>query len=187
MNFGVILLCIFVPACLALLFYAIIYISAHRVSSQKVEKGIFTVSIPNLYAVVGGVTAMIFGIFILFSPIIWPNEPNSFIIFYVVFGAFFWLGIYLVIKTIRFRIVMEESKITAYPLFARAYTFTFEDISTVVRQTKKTHKGQAERIIIRTIQGRKIIVENSFTAYFKLVDKIQENVDASKRMGFEEE
>lgn len=179
MNFTVILLCIFVPACVALLFHTVLYISEQKASSQKATKDKFTVSIPNICATIGTITAIVYGGFILFSPMIWPNENDSMIIFYVIFGAFFWLGIYLVIKTLRFRIVVEENQITVYPLFARAYTFTFEDINSVERQTKKQRKGLAERIVIRTKQGKRIIAEHTFIAYFKFVDKIQASVDAS--------
>lgn len=186
MNFAVILLCIFVPACLALLYHTVLYISEQKSSSQKATKGKFTVSIPNICATIGIITAIVSGGFILFSPMLWPNENDSMIIFYVIFGAFFWLGIYLVIKTIRFRIVAEKDQITVYPLFSRAYTFTFEDITSVERQTKKQRKRLAERIVIRTKQGKRIIAEYTFVAYFKFVDKIQASVDASKLKGFEE-
>lgn len=186
MNFAVILLCIFVPACVALLFHTVLYISEQKASSQKATKDKFTVSIPNICATIGTITAIVCGGFILFSPMIWPNENDSMIIFYVIFGAFFWLGIYLVIKTIRFRIVVEKNQITVYPLFSRAYKFTFEDINSVERQTKNMNRRQAERIVIRTKQGRKVIAEDAFIAYFKLAEKIQACVDASKLKGFEE-
>lgn len=182
MDFVVILLCIFLPACVALLFHTILYISEQKAASKKL-----TVSIPNICATIGIITAIVFGGFILLSPWIWPNESDdSRIIFYVIFGAFFWLGIYLIMKTIRFRIVVDENQITVYPLFSRAYTFTFEDINSVERQTKNMNRRKAERIVIRTKQGRKVIAEDAFVAYFKLVDKIQACVDASKRKGFEE-
>lgn len=187
MNFTVILLCIFVPACVALLFHTVLYISEQKASSQKATKDKFTVSIPNICATIGTITAIVSGSFILLSPWIWPNESDSMIIFYVIFGALFWLGIYLIMKTIRFRIVVEKNQITVYPLFARAYTFTFEDINSVERQTKNMNRRQAERIVIRTKQGRKVIAEDAFIAYFKLVDKIQACVDVSKLKGFEEQ
>lgn len=186
MDFGVILLFIFVPACVALLFYAIIYISAQRADSKKPKKAVLSVCMPNQYSVIGGAVAAFFGIFMLFSPMLWQNENNSFIIFYLVFGAFFWLGIYLVIKTMRFKIIVDGGKLTVYPLFSRAYTFTFEDINSVERQTKNQYKRQTERIVIHTKQKRRIVIENSFMSYFKLVDKIQECVDLSKLKGFEE-
>lgn len=183
MNFSIILFFIFFPAFVTLLFH-IIHVITHKASFKQVTKDKFTVCIPNICAIIGAITAMAFGAFILFSPVIWPNENSFFSIFYVAFGAFFGLGIYLVIKTIRFRIVVEKNKITVYPLFSRAYTFVFEDIHMVVRQTKNQYKGQAERIIIHTKQGRKIIVEHSFVAYFKLIDKIQLCVDSSRLIGF---
>ncbi len=184
MNLGIVFSSIFIPACVALL-VNIIHVSTQKVTSKKSKKDNFVVCIPNLYAVIGTVTALVFGVFILLSPIIWPNESrNSMIIFYVVFGMFFWLGIYVVIKTIRFQMVVEEKIITVYPLFSKEYSFTFNDVNTVVRQTKKQYKKQAERIIICTEQGKKIIVENSFVSYFKLVAKIQKCVDSSKLIGF---
>lgn len=185
MNFSIILSSIFVPACVTLLLH-IIHATTYKASYKKVAKDQFTVCVPNIYAVIGAITAIVFGVFILSSPIIWSNESGySMIAFYVIFGVFFWLGIYLIIKTMRFRIVVEKNKITVYPLFSRAYTVTFEDINTVVRQTKKQHKGLAERIVISTKQGNKIIAEHTFVAYFKLVDKIQNCVDSSKLKGFE--
>lgn len=184
MILSIIIAAIFVLACVTLLFH-IMHATTQNASGSKVYKGKFTVCIPNLYAVVGVITMLVFGLFIIFSHFIWPNENRySMIIFYVIFGAFFLLGIYLVIKTIRFRIMVEKDKITVYPLFSRTYMFTFDDINTVVRQTKRQHKGHGERIIIRTKQGKKIIVENSFVAYFKLIDEIQVHVESSRLVGF---
>lgn len=157
-----------------------------RKESKKAEKNKFTVYIPNLCAMIGVVGIVVFGAFILFSPIIWSDENGHFmIIFYIVFGAGVLSGVYLIIKAMRFRIVVDGERITVYPLLSKTYTFTFDDINTVVRQTKKRYEGHAERIIIRTKQGKKVIAENSFIAYFKLVDKIKGCVDSSKLTGFE--
>lgn len=185
MIFAIVLSVIFIPACVTLL-VNVIYASTQK-ASTKTKKNKFTVYIPKLCAVIGVADALCFGLFILFSPIIWPDENNYMVVFYMVFGAGLWAGVYLIIKTLRFRIVVEDKEITVYPLFSKAYTFTFDDVEVAIRQTKKRYKGQAERIIVCTKQGKRVIAESSFVAYFKLVDKIQECVDLSRLTGFDEE
>lgn len=178
MNYALALSTIFIPA-FAILFVYVLYASKHKVA-KRATKSKFTVYIPKAYAEIGVLDAIFFGLFILFSPIIWPDENNYMIVFYICFGTFFWLGIYLIIKTLRFRIVVKGKEITVCPLLSKDYTFTFDDINKVIRQTKKRHKGQAERIVIYTKHGKRVIAESSFVAYFKFVDIIQEYVDLSK-------
>ena len=155
-----------------------------RKTLKRATKNSFTVYIAEQYAVIGALDVLILGLFIVFSPILWPNENiKSMAIFYIVFGVGVLLGVYIMIKSLRFRIVVKNENLTVYPLLSKSYTFTFDDIETVKRQVKKRYEGQAERIVIRTNQGRKVIAESLFVAYRKLIEKIHENVDESKLIG----
>lgn len=144
----------------------------------------FTVCAPKEAMVVGTVGVLVFGLLIVLSPFMWPDEPaENRTIFYVIFGTAVILGAYLIVKTLRFRVVVKNEKITVSPLLSKSYTFTFDDIETVKRQVKNRYKGNAERIIIRTKQGKKIVVDSSYVSYRKLVERIIEYVEKSKRLG----
>lgn len=144
----------------------------------------FTVCAPKEAGVVGIVGVLVLGFFIVLSPFMWPDEPaENRTIFYVIFGTAVILCAYLLVKSLRFRVVVKNEKITAIPLLSKTYTFTFEDIETVKRQVKKRYKGEAERIIIYTKQDKKVIVDSSYVSYEKLVKRIIESVEKTKLTG----
>jgi len=71
--------------------------------------------------------------FTLFS----PELPH--VIFYIVFCFFLLIGIYLILKTKYFKLIVEDDeKIIVCSPINTIYTFDFQDIRTVIRQTKKT-------------------------------------------------
>lgn len=151
-------------------------------------KNNFTVSAPKAGVTVGAIDAIAFGLFILLRPFMWPNvSGKSLVIFHICFGSFVLFGLYLMIKSLRVRIVVKNEQLTAYPLMSKSYTFTFSDIDTVTRQFKKRYEGYAERIIIRTKRGKKFIVDSSYFSYRRLVKKISECIDESKLIGQWEE
>ncbi len=144
----------------------------------------FTVCAPQIAKTVGISGVLVFGLLIVLSPFMWPDEPaKNRIIFYIIFGVAVGLSAYLLLKTLRFRIVVKSDKITVTPLLSKTYTFTFDDIETVKRQVKNRYKGKAERIIIRTKQGKKIVVDSSYVSCEKLVQRIIECVEISKLPG----
>ena len=150
---------------------------------KQQSKG-FTVSVPQVFVVVGVLDVIVFGLFIVLSSLIWPDESaKNRITFYVVFGLFVLLGIYMIVKALRSRIVVENEQIKVTPVASKSFVFTFDDIETVKRQVKKRYKGQAERIIIHTKQGKKITVDSSYVSYKKLVKRIIEVVEKSKLLG----
>ena len=150
---------------------------------KQQSKG-FTVSVPQVFVVVGVLDVIVFGLFIVFSSLIWPDESaKNRITFYVVFGLFVLLGIYMIVKALCSRIVVENEQIKVTPVASKSFVFTFDDIETVKRQVKKRYKGQAERIIIHTKQGKKITVDSSYVSYKKLVKRIIEVVEKSKLLG----
>lgn len=151
---------------------------------KKQQSKVFTVSVPQAFVVVGALDVIVFGLFIVLSSLIWPDESaKNRITFYVVFGLFVLLGIYTIVKALRSRIVVENEQIKVTPVASKSFVFTFDDIETVKRQVKKRYKGQAERIIIHTKQGKKITVDSSYVSYKKLVERIIEVVEKSKLLG----
>lgn len=144
----------------------------------------FTVCAPQVAKMVGISGVLVFGLLIALSPFMWPNEPaKNRIVFYVIFGLAVVLSAYLIVKTLRFRVVVKNEKITVTPLLSKTYTFTFSDIETVQRQVKNRYKGKAERIIIRTKQGKRIAVDSSYVSYGKLVERVIDSVETSRLPG----
>ncbi len=144
----------------------------------------FTVCAPKEAGVVGIVGVLVLGLFIVLSPFMWPDETaENRTIFYVIFGTAVILCAYLLVKSLRFRVVVKKEKITVIPLLSKTYTFTFDDIETVKRQVKNRYKGKAERIIIRTKQGKRIVVDSSYVSYGKLVERIIDCVEISRLHG----
>ena len=144
----------------------------------------FTVCAPKEAGVVGVVGVLVFGLFIVLSPFMWPNESaKNRIIFYVSFGAAVVLCAYLVVKFLRFRVVVKSERITVTPLLSKNFSFTFDDIETVKRQVKNRYKGKAERVIIYTKYDKKVIVDSSYVSYEKLVERIIESVEKAKLTG----
>ena len=111
------------------------------------------------------------------------NQQKIELFFYVIFGLAVVLSAYLIVKTLRFRVVVKNEKITVTPLLSKTYTFTFSDIETVQRQVKNRYKGKAERIIIRTKQGKRIVVDSSYVSYGKLVERVIDSVETSRLPG----
>ena len=144
----------------------------------------FTVCAPKEAGVVGVVGVLVFGLFIVLSPFMWPDEPaENRTIFYVIFGTAVILCAYLLVKSLRFRVVVKKEKITVIPLLSKTYTFTFDDIETVKRQVKNRYKGKAERVIIYTKYDKKVIVDSSYVSYEKLVAIIIESGEKAKLTG----
>ena len=110
------------------------------------------------------------------------NERPHFI-FYVVFGLFLWLGTYLIVKTLNFKVIVKEKKITVFSAFRKPYSFTFGEIVSAVRQIKNQMKS--ERIVVKTVSGKRLIVESSEISYKRFAKKVQLEVRREYLVGFE--
>ncbi|WP_141720221.1 DUF6560 family protein [Massilioclostridium coli] len=178
-NIGIILFIIFLPVCLPLAF-----LSTHK-SENKPGKAIsddnFTVSIPSTVIIIG-ILCNITSCAVLLGFTFFSKELPHFI-FYCIFGLFFWLGIYLILKTLAWKVVIKGEKITVFSFFKKPYSFTFSEISSVVRQVKQ-NQVNSERIVIKTITGKKLIVENMEISYNRFAKKIQMQVKKEKLIGF---
>lgn len=142
----------------------------------------FVVAIPRIVLILGIIcdamsVAVMLG-FTLFS----KESPH--IIFYIIFGLLFWLGSYLALKTLRFKVVIEEVNITVYSIFMKPYTFTFQDIVSAVRQISRDQM-KSERVVIKTCSGKRLVVESMMTSYDQFFKRIQLEVQEKHLSGFD--
>ena len=180
MNIEIILLAIFLPACILLVFSAI-FKSKDKLS-KTISDECFTVSIPSIVLVIG-VLCAVMSVAVLLGFTFFSKEIPHFL-FYCVFGLFFWLGMYLILKTLVFKVIVKGEKITVFSPLKKSYSFTFAQISSAVRQVKK-NQINSERIVIKTMTGKKLIVESSEIFYDKFLKKIKLKVKKENLFGFE--
>lgn len=173
-------MCIFIPAFILLIFSIIK--KTKIISNKRMTDKNFTIFIPNIVAIIGAILSIISAIILLSFTLFSDTIPH--IIFYIVFGLFLWLGMYLVLKTLCFRLIIKDKVITSYSIFGKSYTFTFCDIISVVRQIKQ-NRVKSERMIIKTKHNKKIIVESTEISYFKFLNRIKSEVNTDFLHGFE--
>lgn len=180
MNIGIILAVIFVPVCVMAIF------SASQKSSVETSKTAsnehFIVSIPKIVLMIGITCDLISVIVLLGFTLFSKKLPH--IIFYIVFGLFLWLGTYISLKTLKFRVIVKGEEITVCYIFSKSYTFTFSEIVTAMRQIKK-NRVKSERVVIKTESGKKLIVESMEISYRKFLQKLRSKVRSEFLIGFE--
>ena len=179
-KIGVILSAIFLPACVMLVYSAIRRTDCNVSKAMTNER--FTVSIPRIVLIIGMACALMSTVVILGFTFLSAELPH--IIFYIVFGLFLWLGMYLVLKTLRFRVVVKGEIITVYSILSKPFTFEFCEIISAVRQVKK-NQVKSERIVVKTTSGKKLIVESSEISYERFLQKIKLEVKSECLSGFE--
>ena len=91
---------------------------------------------------------------------------------------------YLILKTLNFKVIVKGENITVFSTFRKPYSFTFNEIVSAVRQVKK-NQVKSERIVIRTVDGRKLIVESVEISYERFAKRIQAEVRSEYLVGFE--
>lgn len=178
MDIGNFFIAILSPLCVMLVF-SVIKKSSH--SNKKMSDEKFIVFLPRMIAIIGLTDCLlaflVFVIFIFFS----QQELNW--IFYLIFSTMFGMGAYLVIKALRFKVVIDKDIIEVTPILSKTYSFTFDDIVFVERQTKK-NKTKSERIIVKTKSGKRLIVENAEVSYERFLRRIKLKVDSNLLKGF---
>lgn len=154
----------------------------HKQVKTSKTKEEFVVSIPRIVFWIGAVESticlLVMTLFTVFS------DPDPHWIFYITFGLFSLLGLYLVVKTVTFYVVVKGDLITVYSATRRPYSFRFQEIVLVKRQVKQTYYGPRERMIIKAKDKKRVIVESSEISYFRMLDKIKNEVSDDLRTGF---
>ena len=180
MNIGVILSAILVPLGLILFFSALRKSSSK--ASEKASDENFVVMLPHAVLMLG-----IFFDLILAVPIIgvtFFSEELPHIIFFIVFGSGIFLGTYLALKALRFKVIVKGKEITVHNIFGEHYTFMFSEIILVVRRVKK-NRVKSERMVIKTKSGKKLIVESAEIAYDRFLKRIKSEVKGEYLFGFD--
>ena len=142
----------------------------------------FVVMLPRAVLAVGIANDFICTVAILGFTFFSEELPSM--IFYVVFGMFLWIGTYLILKTLRFKVVVKDEEITVYFIMIKPYTFSFNEIVSVVRQIKE-NQIKSERVVVKTISGKKLIVESSEISYERFLQRIESEVKREYLSGFE--
>lgn len=180
MDIGIILLAVFLPQCVVLTF---VIIQKFRDKASNTMTGDdFTIMLPSMVAGIGIVEVLTFLILLLGFTFLSDERPHF--SFYFILGLFIWLGIYLIVKTITFKVIVKGEEIIVFSAFRKPYSFTVSEITSVVRQVKK-NQLKSERMIIKTEAGKKIIVESSEISYKKFMKKIESEVRKEYLVGFE--
>lgn len=179
MPIGIILSTIFVPACVMLIFSLIQKNGTKKSRTMSDEN--FTIMIPSIVLVIGAMCALMSTAVLLGFTFFSDEYPHF--IFYVTIGLLFWLGMYLFLKTLTFKVIVKGETITVFSAFKKPYTFTFSEIISAVRQVK-TNQTKSERIVIRTSDGKKLIVESAEISYKRFSKRIQSEVKSEYLTGF---
>lgn len=155
---------------------------ANSRTSKTMSDRQFVVTVPNAVLSIGILCAFM-SLMVMLGFTVFSSELPP-LPFYIVFGLFFWLGMYLVVKTIRFRVIVIEERINVFPAFGRAYSFSFGDIVSVIRQTKG-NRMHSERIVVKTSTGKKLIVESSEVSYKRFLNRIMSETGNGYSIRFE--
>ena len=103
--------------------------------------------------------------------------------FYIFYGLFISIGIFAAILQKRWKVIVKKDVITIYPFIGSKYSFCHTDIISIIRQVKK-NRVKSERIIIKLVNKRKIIVESSHIGYEKLLKYLLSVTTSDIRVGF---
>lgn len=179
MSIKIILSAILIPPGIMLIFSLLGKEKSKK--SKKMTDDNFAVMIPNIAIIVG--TLLVIEALALLLGFTFLSAERPHFIFYLFVGLFLWFGIYLIIRTISFKVVVKKEKITVFSFLRKEYSFTFDEIVSVVRQVKK-NKVKSERLIIKTCAGKKLIVENAEISYDRFKKVIISKVKREILIGF---
>lgn len=149
-------------------------------TDYKMSDENFTVFLPMTVAIIGAMLAITTTTVVICSPLMEGGIPPFG--FYIFFGMFFWLGMYLIVKTLAFRVIVCE-KITVISVLKKPYSFSFSDISMAKRQVKNNNV-KSERVVIETTTGKRLIVERAEVSYERFKKILQSKLNDDICIGF---
>ena len=91
------------------------------------------------------------------------------------FGIMAFIGVCLIVRTLLYKIIIQDNKITVYPIIGKAYTIEFNDIVSV----KIAYFVRSETITVTT-ESKKFSIEYGFVGYEYFVKKIHSKVDPKR-------
>lgn len=174
-----ILFAILLPFFMTLVFTSIA--KSNKKANKKMTDERFTMFFPRFYLAIGVMGAAV--VLLLWIAFEFLQEEPLHILFYFIMGPIFLTGIYMILKVLTFKVEVDGNNITYYSALRKPYTFTFDDITSVLRQVRK-HNTRLERLVIRTKSGRKIILECSEVGYKRISKRIKNEVKKECLSGF---
>lgn len=168
---AVICISIYVPVvilCVITAFRRLKYPTILSVSEKR-----FSIYIAEFAAWIGAMLCITFTAMLIGFSIGVQEKPHLF--FYVVCGVFVWVGTYITIKALCFRIDVKNEKIIVYSLLHEPRDLYPGDLISVKRQTKQARTHQMERIVIESNHVGRIVVENSFINYDRFIIFLQKH------------
>ena len=158
-------------------------------ASQAMSDEHFIIRLPMNFFVLGVVGIIFFGT-IMFGFTLFHSEspdssnPATMIVFYAVFGGFTWACVFLALRTAKFKVMVDSDTITVHSMFIKPYSFTFSEIISVYRE-EKFNRVKSELLEIKTITGKKFVVESAEISYERFLRRIRAEVKTEFFDGFE--
>ena len=158
-------------------------------ASQRMTDRRFIIRLPMNYFTLGIAGTILFASIMLVLTLS-PNEtsetskPVAMIIFYAVFGGLVWLCVFLTMKTVRSKVYVDDERITVYSVLGKPYSFTFKEISSVLRE-EKYNRLKSELIEIKTTMGKVFVVDSAYVSYERFLRRIKSEVKGELTEGFE--
>ena len=151
------------------------------VRKKYVKKIVLTV--PAIVGYIGIIDFVIFSMLTIYF--IFTTKGQLHWSFYLFYGLFISVSMFMIILSIKWKVIVKKDDIVVYPLIGEKYSFSFDEIISIERQVKRNRK-KSERVIIKTNTKKKLIVESAHISYFKFILYLLEMTEPNIRCGFED-
>ena len=149
---------------------------------KKMTDDKFTVALPKMVATIGAIGDVVFSIVVIGFTFFSKEVPH--LIFYLVFGLGIWVGSYLILKTLVFRVIVSGERILVHDILKKPYEFTFSDIVSVRRKVSR-NQIKSEKMIVKTNTGKKLVLDSAEESYDRFLNRIKSGVSAEYLKGFD--
>ncbi len=179
MYYEIVLSLVIIPPCIAILL-SLIRNQFIKTSEMNNDRS-FVVKLPKIVAIIGVICVVQSMVVMLVFTYTSTEQPH--LIFYIFFGFFMWFGAYLIWRTFTFKVAVRYETISVYKGLRKPYSFAFKDIESAKRQVKN-NKVKSERVVIKTVDGKKLIVEKAETSYNVFVKRLKLKVSRERLIDF---
>lgn len=149
----------------------------------------FTVSESSTIMWIGTLGMPVYGGVVIMQTLMSDITILFLVIFCSLFAVFISLAFYMILRAIRRRLIVQRNEMTFYPTFARPYTFTVHDITSVKCYWHSPGMPTEVLTVYLRHNGRrrKFSFDNTTeVGYHRLREKILDEVPQEKLRGFEE-
>ena len=147
-----------------------------RVSAQPVstKDGRYILRNPRAFAIVGGIALLFFSILLVFAIFIARETVTSLVALSLGFGSFAILGAFLLIGSMRFKLLYDVNQLQYRPHLMGTHSFHWDDIAEI----KWRHIGEWWTVKLRN--GRKVVLNpymDGHPHFFAMLQKIRPDLD----------